>query len=436
MADAPRSIVLSRVSRLVLFAAAAAAALVVAAPAGASSSVRYGIQDDAWLAQGPGLLARRLTTVQRLGVDLVRFTIHWDKVAARRPANPANQADPAYDWHVPDGVLRGLRARKIAAVVTLVGTPAWANGGSGANVAPTDGRAFADFAFAAAKRYWWVRDWTVWNEPNQVRWLRPASPANYVGQLLNPGYDAIHRANPRARVAGGVTAPRANVSGVSPVVWIRMMRVLGARLDAYAHHPYPANRFETPSGPRCARCVAITMSNLERLISEVSRAFGRKPIWITEYGYQTNPPDRLLGVSQAQQARFIGEAALRVFRAPRVEMLIQYLYRDEPQLERFQSGLVTVAGQGKLSLDAFPLPLAQTGRSGSVAVLWGQVRPRAGAQPYRLQLVRGARRSWLGGTRRTNARGFFSARVTAPRGALVRVWSPRDRRFGAPLALR
>ena len=419
-----------------LLLAAALLALALPAHAGAAGDVRFGIQDDAWIASGPGTLQQRLGRIQRLGVDLVRFSIHWDKVAVRRPANGASHRDPAYDWRIPDAVLHGLRQRKIAAVVTLVGTPAWANGGLAPQYAPEQPQSFGDFAFAAATRYWWVRDWTVWNEPNQTRWLRPPAPSTYTVKLLNPGYDAIHRANPRARVAGGVTAPRANVGGFSPVSFIRGMRAAGARLDAYAHHPYPANRFETPFGGGCRGCFAITMANLELLISEVRKNFGNKRIWITEFGYQTNPPDRLLGVTQAQQARYIGEAALRVFRAPYVDMLVQYLYRDEPDVARFQSGLVTVGGTGKLSLRAFPLPLAQIGRAGGAAFVWGQVRPRAGRQPYRIQLVRGGSATWLGGTRRTNARGFLTARVTAPPGVLVRIWSPRDRAFSASLALR
>ena len=47
------------------------------------------------------------------------------------------------------------------------------------------------------------------------------------------------RRSATARVAGGVTAPRGNTGGVSPVQWIRGMGAAKARLDAYAHHPYP-----------------------------------------------------------------------------------------------------------------------------------------------------------------------------------------------------
>src|SRR3712207_9075429 len=64
--------------------------------------------------------------------------------------------------------------------------------------------------------------------------------------------------------------------------------------------------------------------------------------------------------------------------------------------------------------------------------LWGQVRPGSGVRTYRVQLVRGSRVSWLSGERRTDRRGYVSVRVRAPRGALVRLWSPRVG-FGAPL---
>ena len=123
-------------------------------------------------------------------------------------------------------------------------------------------------------RYPWVRDWTIWNEPNQRRWLSPVSPRTYVVRLLNPAYAALKAANRSNRVAGGVTAPRGNAGGLSPVAFIRGMRAARARLDAYAHHPYPTRpRFETPTSGGCGHCSTITMATLDRLIREVRRAF-------------------------------------------------------------------------------------------------------------------------------------------------------------------
>jgi hypothetical protein len=395
----------------------------------AASGVRYGIQDDAWILGGPGRLGQRLDVLDGLGVDVVRFTLRWNEI---------EPTQGTFRWRPYDRVLHGLQTRGIQPVVTLVGTPGWANGGRPPRFAPKWGKEFSAFAAAAARRYPFVRYWTIWNEPNLRRWLEPTLPGTYVRRLLNPAYDAIHRVNRRARVAGGVTGPRGNLGGVSPVDWLRGMARAGARLDAYAHHPHPGGPNETPTRGGCfgAACKTITLANLSLLVREVRRAWGgRVRIWLTEWGYQTNPPDEFLGVSRRLQAQYIGAAARRVYRARQVDMLIQFLYQDEPQLERFQSGLVTFAGRPKPALYAFRFPLARVARVGGVARLWGQIRPRTGRQPYRLQLLTNDRRPWLTPVRYTDRRGTFKVSVAVPRGAMVRVWSLRDRRYGPPLTV-
>ncbi len=412
----------------------AGALLVQAGEARASESVAYGVQDDAWLLYGEGTLDSRLDELERLGVEIVRFTIRWDRIARTRPANPRNPRDEAYDWSSADAVLRGLHRRGIAAVVTLLGTPGWANGGRSANWAPTSESSFANFAYAAANRYSWIRYWTIWNEPNQPTWLRPTSAAVYVRTLLNPSYRQIHAVIPDARVGGGMTSPRSG-SGVSPVAWIRAMGAAGALLDAYAHHPYPNRpQSESPWGPACARCSTISMAELERLGREVQQAFGPTRIWLTEYGYQTNPPDTTLGVSPTTQADYVASAARRVYMAPYVDMLIFYLVRDDADGEGWQSGLSTADGRPKPSYAAFRLPLTQASRDGSQVAVWGQVRQRSGAQPFRLRIFENGGWSWAGATRWTDARGFLSATVRAAPGALIQLWSPRDNAFS--LAVR
>ena len=315
-----------------LAAVCACALLGLCAPAAdASPNVRFGIQDDAWLAHGGGTLDERLDRLEQLGVDVVRFNLHWDQIEPTRGE---------YAWEDSDAVLNGLRSRGIPAVVGIVGTPGWANGGRAKNFAP-GASSFAGFARAAATRYRWVKQWLMWNEPNQARWLRPTSPSVYVRQILNPGYAAIHAVIPGAKVAGGVTAPRGSSGGVSPVKWIRGMRSARARLDAYAHHPYPSSSRETPFTGGCGHCETITMATLEKLIAEVGRAFGPKRIWLTEYAYQTGA----YGVTQQRQAELLGQSGLRAHKAARVDMLIHYLVKDEPQASRFQSGLFNIAGR-------------------------------------------------------------------------------------------
>jgi hypothetical protein len=186
--------------RRVLVSAFALAALaaVAAVPeqAAASPFVRYGIQDDAWLEYGPGTLDARVGELKELGADVVRVTLNWRQIEPRKGVD---------SWARSDALLRSLHAHGIAPLVTLYGTPRWAYAGRSENWAPTSKWTFAGFAGRAAKRYPFVRLWTIWNEPNQRRWLRPTSPTVYTQRLLNAAYAAIHRASPHSLVAGGVT---------------------------------------------------------------------------------------------------------------------------------------------------------------------------------------------------------------------------------------
>ena len=409
-------------TRLALAVCAALLALgaVTAPKAHAAPGVRYGLTDDAWLAQGPGTLESRLKRLDALGVHVVRFTLRWDQVAASKPAAPTNPADEAYDWSGPDVILDGLRAHGIQPLLQVYGTPSWANGGGAANSAPTSPTSIRDFATAAGRHYRWVKRWLIWNEPNQVRWLRPTTAAIYTTRLLNPAYTALHAAVPGVQVGGGGTAPRGSTGGISPVAWLKAMHAAHARLDAYAHNPYPLDpKRESPLTGGCAQCTTITMATINRLVSLVGADFPRARIWLSEYGYQTNPPDRLLGVSPALQARYVGEGAYAAYRTPRVELLIHFLYRDEPNVARFQSGLVTLANKAKPAYNAFQLPLAQISRSGARAALWGQLRA-PGATSARLERQVGS--AWRTvATIRRGTSGFFRVTVTLPRGTQVRV---------------
>jgi hypothetical protein len=179
------------------------------------------------------------------------------------------------------------------------------------------------------------------------------------------------------------------------------------------------------------------MATLPKLLILVRRSFGPKPVWLTEYGYQTNPPDTFLGVTPKKQATMLSLAAMRAWRLPRVTMLIQYLYRDEPQLSRFQSGLVFADDRWKPSLQGYKLPFAQMARRGEQAVLWGQVRNgKPGRKTYRLQVLR--RNKWVpvGRARLTNDQGILMRTIRVKRGALFRIWSPTQRRASLQLRVR
>ena len=403
----------------------------------ASNTIKYGIQDDAWIEFGPGKLNQRLDTLKHLGVPVVRFTIHWDVIAKKHPAKPTSPRDRAYDWRRSDRVLLALRRHGLTPVVTLLGTPAWANSGKSPNYAPVRPRDFRAFAHAAAARYPWVKYWLIWNEPNHPLWLKPTRASIYVEHLLNPGYEGIHAVLPHALVGGGVTAPRGGLGGVAPVTWLRGMARAHAKLDAYAHNPYPLRPGETPSGHGCRFCPTITMATLPKLLILVRRYWGLKPVWLTEYGYQTNPPDQFLGVSPRKQATLLSLADMRAWRLARVTMLVQYLYRDEPQLSRFQTGLVYIDDKPKPSLNSFRLPFAEMKRSGFETVVWGQLRDgKPGRKQYQVQVLHKNRWDSIAGTRLTNDDGVFVRTIRLKKGALLRVWSPKQRLYSLRVRIR
>ncbi len=410
---------------LALTGALLASALALAGAARAAPGIQIGVTDDAWLEFGPGTLDERIADLQGMGVQAVRVTLDWYEIETQQGT---------YDWARDGALLDALRAAGIAPVVAIWGTPRWANGGGGPNVPPTSSASFASFAGAAAERFPWVRRWIVWNEPNQRRWLLPPSPALYVTKLLNPGGAAIKAVIPQASIAGGATAPRGGTGGTSPVDFIRGMGRAGARLDAYAHHPHPLSPAETPFTGGCSRCQTISMASLDRLVDETRATFGpRTRIWLTELGYQTNPPDSILGVTWAKQARFVAEAQLRAYETSRVDLLIQYLVRDEPKLGAWQSGLETVSGTAKPAMASFSLPLAQVSRTGVATTVWGQVRPGKGVRAYLLQRRVGGRWVGVGGSGRTNGRGFFTRTIRADRATQLRLYDPASRRSSPTL---
>jgi hypothetical protein len=426
--------------KLALLTAVVAAAVTLLVPATSSASpyIRYGVQDDAYLSAGPQLQSR-LDTLDRLGAQVVRFTVNWRQIATRKPRRALNPGDPAYDWSNADAVLNGLHDRKIAVIATLYGTPAWANGGRSAHGLPTSKYALPAFALAVAKRYPWIRMWEIWNEPNLRRFLSPNSPRLYVQKLLNTTYAVLKRLRSTNRIAGGATSPRPTPSGLSPVAFMRGMRAAHARLDVYSHHPYPVTRGERPTGFArnvCKYCKGVlTLANLPVLLKEVRRDFGTRRIWLTEYAYQTSP-DRF-GVSHSVQAKYVAEAALRAKRARFVDVLIHFVIKDEPQLSGWQSGFFTASGTVRPSFNSFMLPIVESARRGLRTTIWGQVRPGHARRWYRLQRLAHGRWVSIGHPTRTNVFGSYLRVIRAPRGMRLRIlYYPRGANGGEQVSSR
>ena len=382
-----------RVRRRVVALAAAAVALTagLASTASASPSLRLGIFDDGLVLYGePGVVFRQLETTRS---QLVRVNLWWAgpsiRVATQRPRRPADPTDPAYNWDTYDRTARFAFVHGMEPVFSIMGTPPWANGAKGWNVAPTNARDLRLFAAAAQRRYSGsfvnqdgvtlprVNLWMAWNEPNNPVFLKPqfrrTSQGGWVIQsgrdyakICNAVVQGIKSVRRSSRIACGATAPRGNNNpsssrpSVSPLPFLRAMRAGGAKgFDAYAHHPYYQSPVETPStrprpGASGQAATAVTLGNFDTLVSELNRLYGRRTrIWITEYGYQTNPPDRIIGVPYGKQASYLTQATTYARRHPQIDLFLWFLLRDEPRLSGWQSGLVTVDGKRKASFNAF-----------------------------------------------------------------------------------
>ena len=145
-------------------------------------------------------------------------------VADRRdpPANAANPFDPAYRFDDLDEFVRNAGLHGMEVMLTIWGTPAWANGGKGQNYAPTGyrpaelrARARARATRAATTSYPFVRYFTVWNESNLGLFLspqydakgKPVAPAIYA-RIYRAAYAGIKAGNQRALVGIGETSAR------------------------------------------------------------------------------------------------------------------------------------------------------------------------------------------------------------------------------------
>ena len=399
-----------RIALLAAFAAAIAGLAVGAATASpnrhtaplarTSSQLLVGINDEANALYGNPATA--FAALKTLRAQVLRVNLYWGgnqwAVAPKKPADATDPGDPAYSWAIYDRLVHYATDNNIKVVFSILFTPGWANGGQAKNVAPTDAKDLENFAYAAAERYsglWippsWQLDpslgkpntplpkvtmWTAWNEPNNPLWLSPqykrvgatwrVESAYQYAKICNAIYNGVHSPYlgplQGEQVACGVTgpkgndAPKGNRPSVDPLTFLTNAKKFGMKtFDVYAHHPYADKGREAPSyKPAGAQSRRIQLGNIGTLITQVTKLYGPKHLWITEYGYQTNPPDTtVFGISWANQALYMKQAFTMARANPRIDMMLWFLVKDEPNIGGWQSGLQTVAGKKKPSWNTF-----------------------------------------------------------------------------------
>jgi hypothetical protein len=457
---------------LALIAVLAAALGAAAAPARAST-LEIGMEDESLLLSNPHLAPAAVDAWRGLGVKLVRLHARWWEIApARKPAGfrAGDHTDPRYDWARLDAAIALVRGHGINVMLSITGPgPVWTSSeprlrNPRHKPRPAD---FRDFARAVATRYGDVVDrYLIWNEPNQPGWLQPQSECrrrvctpvapHVYRALVNAATPAIHAADPGSEVVIGELAPigRRAISPNTPLAPLPFLRALGCvderyvrlrrgrcagfkpvRADSIGYHPHPVRNPPDRRNPDVNEAQFGDLKRLFAVIDRLKRA-GRVvtsgALHLTEFGYQTSPPDHAVGVTLAQQNRYLQQAAYIAWRAKRVRSLSFYQWDDEPVIHRgggtraysgWQSGLRFVNGKPKPALSTFAAPFVIDRASRRA---WGQVRPDA--EPVVTLLVRppGASEFQELAQVQLAPDGSFTRRIALTPGAAYRYrWQPK-----------
>ena len=109
----------------------------VLAPVAASADRMWvGFHDDPVLRFDADGRAR-WTSPPTNNASILRTLVTWADVAPEKPANAADPFDPAYHFDDLDEFVRNAQPRDTEVLMTLWGTPKWANGDKGRNYLPT-----------------------------------------------------------------------------------------------------------------------------------------------------------------------------------------------------------------------------------------------------------------------------------------------------------
>ena len=350
-----------------MLAATVLAAAVLAPVASAAERMWIGFHDDPILRYDSDR-QREMTLARNANNSTVlRTLVTWADVAPTKPANAANPFDPAYKFDDLDEFVRNAQVREMEVLITLWGTPGWANGDKKPNFLPTNVADFQNFARAVASRYSgrnagypFVRFYGIWNESNLGNFLSPQFNAK--GQIVGPaayaklaaaGYAGIKAGSAKALVAIGETSSTGNdkkksgTDKVSPGKFAELVAKANRKLkfDAWAQHPYPFPVSQKPT--QKVRWPNVTLSSLPQFETSLDKWFGRKniPIWITEYGHETKPGEPK-GVTDAKQAQYAPQAIAIAKQDPRVQLFVWFVMRDSSG-SLWQSGLYRTSGAAK-----------------------------------------------------------------------------------------
>ena len=335
----------------------------------------------------------------------MKVQLYWSEVApgGRRKPRRLRRAPtpPSYHWGVYDAPSAAIIARGHAALPqprrprARLGRQAAA---AGAGTYRPSAKEFRLFAQAAGRQFPNVDLWSLWNEPNLYSLAEPAaheaacrsSPSIYrslylaghdglsapghggdtilLGELMPRGGTSTAQ-GPPARLPARDGLPRPQLPPVPrPAARRRGCRQGRAHPDLRPRlspvHARPAARASSELPDDAAIGQLAPRHDARSTRSRGAASCPRRlPIWITEFGFQTQPPDPF--ATPLKRAPGLMDLSEWIaFRNPRVASYSQYTLATRPNAGRpfsavrWQSGLRFADGRAKPGVyDAFRMPL-------------------------------------------------------------------------------
>ena len=332
--------------------------------------------------------------------------------------------------------------------------------------------------------------WGLFNEPNQGGWLTPqaqelpgvrgvvpTSPALYRELLVESARALIATGHQDDLALMGETAPLGVAPEnerrpLRPAEFLRELFCLDNRLRrfrgrrakarscqrvgrlavlkkmprlAYGHHPYTK---DLPPTEDPSHRDAISIANIKTLPALLDKIAARTRlipsdmgVFLTEFGYESNPPDPINGVDSNLHAEYLNVGDYIAYRNPRVFANTQFQLFDVPPQTRFprdtrqywftyQSGLFKDNGEPKPAASAYVMPF-EARSAGGEYLFWGQVRHTPNGIPQTVYLqAKDAGGNWqtVGDpVQVSNAVGFWDVTRPALPGQTWRVaWGSAD----------
>src|SRR3954452_22898275 len=302
-----------------------------------------------------------------------------------------------------------------------------------------------------------VKLWSVWNEPNLPVFLLPQRSSTKSHYPVSPTlYRSLYRAaynglaasgHPKDTILLGELLPvgkstHTTRSSIRPLEFLRELACVDRHYHAYkranakargctgykalalsgiAYHPYALAGGPTKRSPSSDDATIGTLSRVTRVVDKL-RARHRfagpahPPLWLTEFGVQTDPPDYLFGSPIQRVPTYLGMSEPIPMRDRRVYSYSQYPLIDDRTTSGFQSGLRFTNGKAKPGIyNEYRLPIFVRRTGSSSVSFWGGVRAADTGGSVTLFSRKGSKGKFtvLKKSVKLGARGYFEVRVRA-----------------------